>query len=172
MVASLRVGQQFRSGLVRRSGRWGLDRCKLPLRQGPTQWRPLLFWTRAFLGHFGTHQQCLWGLLPVLRLLATLALDRQSRCGRSVDGRGSSGMIANADVRRKVSLSTAIGVNSTVRIANGQTAAQILGFVDFSTNLGSSRAEAGWSHDPALICIVSDLTRIGPCQPGCRPAAD
>ncbi|HOB14356.1 MAG TPA: hypothetical protein PKN09_08945 [Novosphingobium sp.] len=74
----------------------------------------------------------------------------------SVDGRGSSGVIANADVRRKLNFSTSIGLNSTVRVANGQTATQILGFVDFTTKLGSSRAEAGWSHDPS-----SDLWRAG-----------
>lgn len=74
----------------------------------------------------------------------------------SVDGRSSSGMIANADVRRKLSFSTSIGLNSTVRVANGETAAQILGFVDFTTKLGSSRAEAGWSREPS-----SNLWRAG-----------
>jgi len=74
----------------------------------------------------------------------------------SVDSTARGGVIVNADVRRKISVSTAIGLNSTLRVTNGQTATQILGFVDFSSRLGSSRAEAGWSHDP-----ISELYRLG-----------
>ncbi len=66
----------------------------------------------------------------------------------SVSGSGSGGVIVNTDVRRKVSFNTSIGLNNTIRLANGQAAKQFLGFVDFSTKLGSTRAEAGWSQDP------------------------
>ncbi len=83
----------------------------------------------------------------------------------SVDGRSSSGVIVNADARRKLNFSTAIGLNSTLRVANGQTSTQILGFVDFSTALGSSRAEAGWSYDPE-----SNLFRVGVNQNWSLPA--
>lgn len=65
-----------------------------------------------------------------------------------VDGSSASGVVVNADVRRKLNLTTSVGVNSTVRIANGQTSTQLLGYVEFPTRLGSSRAEVGWSHDP------------------------
>ena len=74
----------------------------------------------------------------------------------SVDGRTGSGVIASADVRRKLTFDTLLGVNSMVRVANGQTSVQVLGFLDFLTDLGSSRAEAGWGHDPA-----SQIYRIG-----------
>ena len=84
----------------------------------------------------------------------------------SVDGTGSSGVIMNADLRRKLTFSTSIGLNSSLRIANGQTSTQLLGFVDFATGLGASRAEAGWSHDP-----VSDLYRIGFDQNWSLPAS-
>lgn len=83
----------------------------------------------------------------------------------SIDSTGSGGVIVNADLRRKVGFNTSIGVNSSLRIANGQTATQILGFVDFSTSLGSSRAEAGWSHDPR-----TDLYRLGFNQTWALPA--
>lgn len=66
----------------------------------------------------------------------------------SVDGSSASGVVVNADVRRKLNFTTSVGVNSTLRIANGQTSTQLLGYVEFPTHLGSSRAEAGWSHDP------------------------
>lgn len=74
----------------------------------------------------------------------------------SVDGRGSSGLIANADVRRKLNFTTGVGLNGTVRKANGQISAQLLGYVDVSTHLGETRAEAGWAHDP-----TADLYRLG-----------
>jgi hypothetical protein len=74
----------------------------------------------------------------------------------SVDGRSSSGILANADIRRQLSFRLAAGINSTVRIANGQTASQLLGFADLASSIGTTRFEAGWSHDPA-----SDLYRIG-----------
>ena len=73
----------------------------------------------------------------------------------SVDGSSASGVVANANVRRKLNFTTSVGVNSTVRIANGQTSTQLLGYVEFPTRLGSARAEAGWSHDP-----FSNLYRI------------
>lgn len=65
----------------------------------------------------------------------------------SVDGSSASGVVVNADARRKLNFTTSVGVNSTVRIANGQTSTQLLGYVEFPTRLGSSRAEAGWIHD-------------------------
>jgi len=74
----------------------------------------------------------------------------------SIDGSGSGGVIINADARRKLNFTTAIGVNSTLRVRNHQTATQLLGFIDFSSDLGSSRAEAGWSHD-----AFADLYRAG-----------
>lgn len=84
----------------------------------------------------------------------------------SVDGTGSSGVIVNGDLRRKLTFTTSLGLNSSLRIANGQTSTQLLGFVDFATGLGTSRAEAGWSHDP-----VSDLFRIGFDQNWSLPAS-
>lgn len=74
----------------------------------------------------------------------------------SVDGRSSSGMIANADVRRKLNFTTWAGVNGTVRKANGQISSQLLAYVDYSNRLGETRVEAGWAHDP-----LSDLARVG-----------
>jgi SdrD B-like domain len=74
----------------------------------------------------------------------------------TVNGAGSSGFVVNSDVRRQLTFGTSIGVNSTFRNANGETSVQTLVFVDFSTALGSTRAEAGWSHDP-----FSDLFRVG-----------
>ena len=84
----------------------------------------------------------------------------------SVDGTGSSGVLVNADVRRNLTFTTSIGLNGSLRIANRQTSMQLLGFVDFTTGLGSSRAEAGWSHDP-----VSDLYRVGFDQNWSLPAS-
>lgn len=74
----------------------------------------------------------------------------------SVNGRSSSGILANVDIRRQLTFRTAIGANASVRVANGQTASQVLGFVDVISGLGTTRVEAGWSHDPA-----SDLYRVG-----------
>lgn len=84
----------------------------------------------------------------------------------SVDGTGSSGVIINGDVRRKLTFTTSVGLNSSLRIANGQASTQLLGFFNFATGLGTSRAEAGWSHDP-----VSDLYRIGFDQNWSLPAS-
>ena len=74
----------------------------------------------------------------------------------SVDGRSSRGILANVDVRRQLTFRTAVGVNGTGRVANGQSASQILGFVDVTSTIGATRFEAGWSNDPA-----SNLYRIG-----------
>lgn len=74
----------------------------------------------------------------------------------SVDASGVSGVVVNADTRRKLGFSTAAGLNASLRIANGQTAGQALGYVDFESDLGSSRAEAGWSRD-----ALADFYRIG-----------
>lgn len=84
----------------------------------------------------------------------------------SVDGTGSSGFIANADLRRKLNFSTSVGLNSSLRVANGQTSTQLLGYVDFSSGLGTSRAQAGWSHDRQ-----SDLYRVGFDQNWSLPAS-
>lgn len=84
----------------------------------------------------------------------------------SVNGTGSSGVIVNGDLRRKLTFTTSVGLNSSLRIANGQTSSQLLGFIDFATGLGTSRAEAAWSHDQ-----VSDLYRIGFDQNWSLPAS-
>lgn len=69
---------------------------------------------------------------------------------------GSSGLIGNVEVRRKLTFTTWTGVSSTVRRTRGQTSGQVLGFVDFSNRLGETRAELGWAHDPG-----SDIYRMG-----------
>ena len=74
----------------------------------------------------------------------------------SVDRTGSSGIVVNADFRRNLNFDSAVGVNASLRVANGQSAGQVLGYVDFETGFGSSRAEAGWSSDR-----LSNLYRIG-----------
>lgn len=74
----------------------------------------------------------------------------------SVNDAGASGLIVNADTRRNIGFSTAVGLNSSLRFANGQSAGQVLGYVDFETGLGTSRAEAGWSRD-----AFADFYRIG-----------
>lgn len=74
----------------------------------------------------------------------------------SVNGESSSGILANVDVRRQLNFRLAAGLNGTLRIANGQTSSQMLAFTDLATSLGTTRLEAGWSHDPA-----SDFYRIG-----------
>jgi hypothetical protein len=74
----------------------------------------------------------------------------------SVDSSGLGGFVVNADVRRNLGFSTAVGLNSSLRVANGQSAGQALAYVDFETGLGTSRAEAGWSRD-----ALSDFYRIG-----------
>lgn len=74
----------------------------------------------------------------------------------SVDNSGLGGFVVNADVRRNLGFSTAVGLNSSLRVANGQSAGQALAYVDFETGLGTSRAEAGWSRD-----ALSDFYRIG-----------
>lgn len=83
----------------------------------------------------------------------------------SVNRLSSSGILANVDVRRQLNFRLAAGMNSTLRVANGQTASQILGFVDLASEIGTTRLEAGWSHDPA-----SDLYRIGWNQNWTLPA--
>lgn len=74
----------------------------------------------------------------------------------SVNGQSSSGILANLDIRRQLTFSTAVGANGSVRVANDRTASQLLGFVDVISSLGTTRVEAGWSHDP-----VSDFYRVG-----------
>jgi hypothetical protein len=74
----------------------------------------------------------------------------------SVDNSGLGGFVVNADARRNIGFSTAVGLNSSLRVANGQSAGQALAYVDFETGLGTSRAEAGWSRD-----ALSDFYRIG-----------
>ncbi len=74
----------------------------------------------------------------------------------SVNDEGSSGLIANADARRQLNFTTGIGLNSTLRVANGNTSSQLLAFVDFRNALGTTRLEAGWSQDSA-----SDLFHLG-----------
>lgn len=83
----------------------------------------------------------------------------------SVNGRSASGVIMNGDVRRQLTFNTGLGVNSTVRVANKRTSSQLLAYVDFSNRFGSTRAEAGWSHDPA-----SDLYHAGWNQNWSLPA--
>ena len=74
----------------------------------------------------------------------------------SVDNSGLGGFVVNADVRRNLGFSTAVGLNSSLRVANGKSAGQALAYIDFETGLGTSRAEAGWSRD-----ALSDFYRIG-----------
>jgi hypothetical protein len=83
----------------------------------------------------------------------------------SVDGTGSSGFVLNADTRRTINFSTAIGVNANLRFANSQSAGQALGYIDFETDLGVSRAEAGWGKDS-----LSTLYRVGFIQNWSLPA--
>jgi len=74
----------------------------------------------------------------------------------AVNDAGLGGFVVNADARRNIGFSTAVGLNSSLRISNGQGAGQALAYVDFETRLGTSRAEAGWSRD-----ALSDFYRIG-----------
>lgn len=74
----------------------------------------------------------------------------------SVNDAGASGIIVNADTRRNLGFSTAVGLNASLRFANGQSSGQVLGYIDFESGLGTSRAEAGWSRDP-----FADFYRIG-----------
>lgn len=74
----------------------------------------------------------------------------------SVDGQTASGLVANADIRRKVGFETSLGVNTSLRRTNGQSASQILGFLEFQSPFGPARTELGWSHDPA-----TDAFRLG-----------
>lgn len=77
----------------------------------------------------------------------------------SVNDAGASGVVINADTRRNIGFTTAVGLNSSLRFANGQSAGQFLGYIDFETGLGTSRAEAGWSKDP-----FADFYRVGLVQ--------
>ncbi|MEA1619938.1 SdrD B-like domain-containing protein [Erythrobacter sp. T5W1-R] len=77
----------------------------------------------------------------------------------SVNDAGASGVVINADTRRNIGFTTAVGLNSSLRFANGQSAGQFLGYIDFETGLGTSRAEAGWSKDP-----FADFLRVGLVQ--------
>lgn len=83
----------------------------------------------------------------------------------SVDGRSSSGLLATADIRRQLSFTTSAGINSVIRKADGRTSGQVLGFIDFPTGLGSTRAEVGWSHVPTY-----DLFRVDWNQNWALPA--
>jgi|GEM_PF-4828117 len=84
----------------------------------------------------------------------------------TVNGTGSSGIIVNSDIRRRLTFDTSVGLNSSLRIANGQNSTQLLGFVEFATGIGTSRAEAAWSHDS-----TSDLYRVGFDQNWSLPAS-
>ncbi len=84
----------------------------------------------------------------------------------TVDGTGSSGIIVNGDIRRRLTFNTSVGLNSSLRIANRQTSSQLLGFVEFTSGIGTSRAEAGWSQDS-----ISDLYRVGFDQNWSLPAS-
>lgn len=75
---------------------------------------------------------------------------------RSVDGRGSDGLLATADARRQLTFTTDVGINSAVRTSQGEVSAQALAYVDFASRFGATRAEAGWSHVPTY-----DLYRVG-----------
>ena len=83
----------------------------------------------------------------------------------SVDGRSASGFIATADARRQLNFTTGVGLDTTVRVANGRTSSQLLSYVDFSTGWGTSRADLGWSHDSS-----SDLFHVGANQNWNLPA--
>jgi len=83
----------------------------------------------------------------------------------SVNGRSASGVIVNADARRQLTFSTHVGLNTTLRIAQGRKAHQLLSFVDLANPTGATRFEAGWSHD-----AQSDLYRIGWNQNWSLPA--
>ncbi len=83
----------------------------------------------------------------------------------SVNGQSSSGILANVDVRRQLTFRMAAGLNTTLRVANGQTASQLLAFFDLASDVGTTRIEAGWSRDPA-----SDFYRIGWNQNWTLPA--
>lgn len=74
----------------------------------------------------------------------------------SVNGQSASGLVANADIRRKVGFETSVGVNTTFRRNSGQSSSQVLGFLEFQSPFGPARAEMGWSHDPA-----TDAYRLG-----------
>lgn len=74
----------------------------------------------------------------------------------AVSASGNSGLIANVEVRRKLSFATWAGFSSAVRRTRGQTSGQVLGFVDFRNRLGETRAELGWAHDPLM-----DIYRVG-----------
>lgn len=74
----------------------------------------------------------------------------------SVNSIASGGVVVNADARRNLNFTTAVGANSSLRLANGQSAGQVLGYVEFETALGTSRTEAGWSRDN-----LSELYRAG-----------
>lgn len=74
---------------------------------------------------------------------------------RSVNRRGTDGALATADVRRQLTFTTDVGVNAALRASQGRVTAQALGYVDFSTRFGTTRAEAGWSHVPTY-----DLYRV------------
>lgn len=83
----------------------------------------------------------------------------------TINGLGSRGVLINADVRRQLTFVSSIGINSSARRMNGDTSSQILGFVDFASNLGETRVEAGWSQAPR-----SDQYRLGWNQNWSLPA--
>lgn len=120
------------------------------------------------LYHFGP--RLTWGASAILSNAygAYYRLSRSSQRWRwtfnidaidSVNDAGASGVVINADTRRNIGFTTAVGLNSSLRFANGQSAGQVLGYIDFETGLGTSRAEAGWSKDP-----FADFYRVGLVQ--------
>jgi hypothetical protein len=74
----------------------------------------------------------------------------------SVNNAGLGGVVINADARRIMGFTTSAGLNSSLRFTNGQSAGQVLGYVDFESGVGTSRAEVGWSRD-----AFADFYRIG-----------
>lgn len=74
---------------------------------------------------------------------------------RSVDGKGTDGLLLTADARRQLTFTTDVGINSAVRASQGEVSAQVLGYVDFTNRFGATRAEVGWSRVPTY-----DLYRL------------
>jgi hypothetical protein len=83
----------------------------------------------------------------------------------SINRGGYNGLILNADVRRKLGFETSAGINSAARLANGLLSTQLLAYIDFGTDLGTSRFDVGWSQDRS-----SDFVRLGVNQTWSLPA--
>jgi hypothetical protein len=66
---------------------------------------------------------------------------------QSITGRGASGALVNADMRRQLTFTSSAGLNATLRQVNGMRSMQSVAFFEFSNILGSSRVEAGWAAD-------------------------